>query len=63
MIMSQMIGWNPDRAAKKMIADLVKVVDLYEARYEIEPCPGCNSGAQCENDCWIRALMKKAKVT
>lgn len=54
-----MIGWNPD---KKMITDLVKVVDLYEARYEIEPCPGCHSGAQCENDCWIRALMKKAKA-
>jgi len=60
--MSQMIGWNPDKAANKMIADLIEVVDLYEARYEIERCPGCHSGAQCENDCWIRALMKKAKA-
>lgn len=60
--MSQMTGWNLDKAANKMIADLIEVVDLYEARYEIEPCPGCRSGGQCEDNCWIRALMKKAKA-
>ena len=52
--------WTPSN--KKMITDLIKVVDLYTARYEEEACPGCHSASQCEDDCWIRALMKKAKA-